>query len=291
MKRLLFALALLLALVGVVFIGLTQMAEKVGSAHMEALAAQVSPYAGLTWRKLSVKLLSRSLVLRDVHIVSKDDPDLAFDARRVLLQKSEENRWQAEFSALKPAPATAVRLAEALGCDPEELHGSLEGDVSWDPASSALTVHDLRLSMPGLFAFRLSGTAANLPQLAGSAQTLAVQSVFTQVGGLSAAYSDHSLVDRLLRREADRLGADQEAWRKAMADILENDLQAYAGRAPTAEDKAFLAATAQALRAFLARPGTLELTVAPRQPMPVVEILLFPPLEAARRLNLKVEAR
>ncbi len=291
MKRLLFALALLLALAGAVFVGLTQMAEKVGRARLEAVAAQLSPYAILTWEKLSVKLLSRSLVLRGVRVVSTDDPLLAFEARRVLLTKSEENRWQTELSALAPAPETAARFAETLGCAPEELRGSIESDVSWDPATSALTVHDLRLLAPSLFGLRLSGKALNLPQFSGSAQTLAVQAVFTQLGQLSVAYHDDSLVDRLMRREAERLGTDQNAWRKALGDIMEDDLHAWAGRATMAEDKAFLASTAQALRTFLANTGTLELTIAPRQPMPVVEILLFPPLEAARRLNLKIEAR
>jgi len=291
MKRLLLALALLLALGVVLWAGVSRMAERLGQARMDDLAAQIAPHARLTWETLSVDLLDRALVLHHVRLASQDLPDLGLTAHTAVLRKSEENRWQAELSGLQPEGPAAARLAEALHAAPEELRGALSADVSWNPGAAALTVHDLHLLLPELFSFRLSGTAANLPSLAGSAQTLAVQSVFIQIGALSARYSDASLAERLIRAEAERLGVTPSAWRAALGDIIENDLRAYAGRAATAEDKAFLAATARALRAFLAEPGTLALELAPRQPMPVVEIVLFPPLEAARRLGLRLEAR
>ena len=291
MKRLLLALALLLALVAVLWFGFSRMSERLGQERMEAMATQLAPHARLTWERLSVDLLGRSLILDGVRLACLDFPDLVLTAATVVLRKSEENRWQAEIIGLAPGGASAARMAEVLGLSSGEISGNLSVDVTWRPETSGLKVHDLHLLAPGLFSLRLSGSAANIPSPSGSAQTLAVQSVFVQIGGLSAVFSDETLVQRLVNVEAERLGVAPEAWRRALGDILEADLRSWAGKAPTAEGKSLLAATAQAVRTFLNESGSLALELAPRQPMPVVEILLFPPLEAARRLNFRLEAR
>lgn len=291
MKRLLLALALLLTLVVVLWFGFSRMSERLGQERMEALAARLAPHARLTWERLSVDLPGRALILGGVDLACLDVPGLSLTAATVVLRKSEENRWQAEITGLAPQAASATRLAEMLGLLPGEISGTMSADVTWRPETSGLTVHDLRLFAPGLFSLRLSGSAANIPSPSGSAQTLAVQSVFIQIGGLLAEFNDETLLRRLVNVEAERLGVTPEAWRKALGDILEADLRAWAGKAPTAEDKSLLAATAQAVRTFLNDSGGLALELAPRQPMPVVEILLFPPLEAARRLNFRLEAR
>ncbi|EPR44656.1 hypothetical protein dsx2_1284 [Desulfovibrio sp. X2] len=292
MKRLAAALLLLFLLLGAVWWGLRYASENAARREMQTLAARISTHARLTWQGLSVNLLQRSVILYDVRVaVPSEDPVVVFTAEKAYIRRPGENHFYVDLVGIAPEPDEAARLSGLLGCAPGDLRAAAAVDAVWDPLTSGLTLKSLELSAPALCTLHLSGTLLNLPPPDSIGPTLSVQAVFIQLKRLTATYVDHSLADRLLAREARRLGADPLAYRRALAGIIDRDIQDWTGKATTPEDKIVLANASQAVRTFLERPGTLSLQLAPDKPASLVEILLFPPLESARRLNLRLSAQ
>ncbi|MDH3235701.1 MAG: hypothetical protein OEQ29_19430 [Alphaproteobacteria bacterium] len=150
------------------------------------------------------------------------------------------------------------------------------------PDLRELVIERARITGPQVGTLVISGRLSNVRSLdvknLGDLIAIGMQSV---VRGVSIAYTDDSLTDRLIEAYAAERGGDAKTYRAALV----RDLDAEMRRTKSAN----LRRQIQHVRAFIERPGKIVVTIKPRSTVPVFLIAAMPaPHMIQRTLGINI---
>jgi hypothetical protein len=163
-----------------------------------------------------------------------------------------------------PDPKWRGALAE-LGYDALSLGGEIR--LGYDAERSTLTLDALSLALDKGGRLEAAATITGVsPDLLQAPDRLEDYIGEIGFGAARAAYQDQSLVDRLLDVAARQQKVTREVFKARMAALVP-------ALAAQIADPQMRAAIAQAVAAFIVRPGALEVVAEPPAPVPAVQVL------------------
>ncbi|MTH97232.1 hypothetical protein [Roseibium sp. RKSG952] len=188
--------------------------------------------------------------------------------------------------------AEGQKTLDDLGYD--SLSISVSGSGKWDPSAATLEIDDLTISGEDAGTMTINVALGGItPEVVaelneaqddpGKAMGI-VQGV--TVDGLSIAFDNASLIERMLDKQANEAGTDRQAYVSKLTSALPMMLNVL-------QNQAFQAKVSSALTSFLANPQNLTVSVQPNAPVPVPQIMgsaMLAPQTLPQLLNVGVEA-
>lgn len=164
-------------------------------------------------------------------------------------------------------PAAAAPSLGKLGYDALSL--AYEGSTQYDPAAASLSISQ-HIVAEGAGALALSLRLDHYPAALDAPSPEAASLLLTQaqLAHLELRYDDASLVDRLLELYAANTGRDLASVQQEIAARIEARRKSLAG-------KPALLASLDRVEAFLRKPGTITLELAPPRPLPLLALMLL----------------
>ena len=166
----------------------------------------------------------------------------------------------------------------------QQIRGSYEIKYRYQPETRQFDLQELRGELEGVGAASLRMKLDNFELQRADAATVNQLPEF-ELRELTLTYSDDSLVRKLIAEQAKTQGVSE-------AELMAAIEQQIDAQARTLEDP-FFSQLAAELKAFIREPGTLTLTAAPPQAVPVMEIIASALIRAAelpKMLNISVKA-
>jgi len=179
----------------------------------------------------------------------------------------------------KAKPATRVWMDKLRY---KSITVDVEYAYRYRPDIRELVIEKARITGPEVGTLELSGHLSNVRSLdvrtLGDLIAIGMQSV---VRGVRVTYTDGSLTDRIIEAYAAERGVDANTYRARLV----NDLDAEMRRTKSAE----LRRQIQHVRAFVAHPGKVTITVIPRTTVPVFLLAAMPaPHMIQRTLGINI---
>lgn len=288
-KKLLAAGLAALVLAGAYF-GLSLYASKAARAQVDIAIAKMGPAANVVYKDVSYNILTRHTVIADVSILP---PGGLTPARidRIVVRSLDQTSPNPAYMALDvhglqidPAAlgsADAARFA-ALG-----YSGPLSCDLTLDYAyareTRELDIKTLSLAVRDVGAIRLSLALGNLDADPERPATLLLTYPRLLLKRADLAYTDDSLVERLLKQEAARRGSDVAAVKQALIKDARD--------AMPQEQSPLLAGALTAFAQFIENPHQLSISATPPVAVPLGDLGRAGSPEAmAKALNLQVKS-
>jgi hypothetical protein len=180
-------------------------------------------------------------------------------------------------------PAAAAPALAKLGYDALSL--AYEGTTRYDPAAESLSISQ-HISAEGAGALALSMRLDHYPAALDAPSPAAASLLLTQaqLAHLELRYDDASLVERLLKLYAASTGRDLASAQREIAARIEARRKGFAG-------KPAMLASLDRVEAFLRKPDTITLVLAPPKPLPLLALMLLgraDPDQALDALGLSV---
>jgi hypothetical protein len=245
--------------------------------------------ATVAWEGLAAGTGPESLVITKVKFTGSDKKTIAIEKIdvRVFDWANPKAARYADLSVLgvvvpvepeaAPAGPDAPPTLRDLGY--EKLTIDFHLDYKFDADKKELNIAKLDVDIDDLgdfaFTLRLGGLSpAELSGLAApgapKAEPKPGEDPMAAIGKImlvkaSIAFEDHSIIERAIKAYAKRKNMSPE---QAMAEVLKQ-LQEGAGPNPDAGSKEMMEKIAQ----FLKKPGTIEIVIAPQQPVPLMAAL------------------
>lgn len=172
----------------------------------------------------------------------------------------------------------------AAGIDKATM--SLQLDLAYDPAAHTLTLSPAATEVEKAFSVQVEGRLDNVPRSAFEDPAGAFLALGEATAGpVTVVVKNLGIADLVLKQQAEAAGVEPEDLRAELASGIQQ----------AAKDAATVTADAQsvgaALAAFVKSPGTLTVTVTPKQPVPVMQLLsLDSPLDAMRLFSVTATA-
>jgi hypothetical protein len=263
------------------------------------------PFSPTTPTTFKLGALTALLGGQEVFAMSGAESSVWFDESGDLLtMKSSMPQARIPLEALPAAARTQLR---ALGM--EKLSVAISSSGAWNMPAGRMTVHEYRIEVAGAGAVTLSlalegytlewyrrvRASAQRAQEAGTdnvdAQKQAATEMMTAMGELKLAslkldFRDGAITRRLLAMQAEAMGTTPEELAASVPLMLAEFLA-------LARNPQFSTGAAEAIKAFLADPGAISLTIAPPAPVPVTDIVgavLNGPEKLVPMLNAQVTA-
>lgn len=241
----------------------------------------------LAYTDCSVSIVDQCVTLAGVDAVLPSGQHITADEIRIQT-----------FDQLNPLPhfakATATNLTipvtrenfgqwaqpmKAMGI--ETVTGNASLDYFYAPDTSTLTVKELSMDGTGLGHARLSGTVDQLDLLNPRPEQL----IGLRIKEASLNFTNASFMDHLISDWAKRMNISKEETVARITAEL-GGLAKYAGKEANEPAENVLLG----LKRFLADPGTMTATVAPKEPVPVLYFFMGRDiLENIRLLNMTIE--
>lgn len=289
MKKLLLALVTLTILAAGAAWGvrlyLRQQVERDLTARLAAHRDQVA----VTYAELEPHL-NQSLTLRGVTVaLPGKEPMFRLACDRVTSLSPDAAGYQRlQFAGCQPTSPSWIDLgAPELGYDPAHLQVRGEIEFRQEEQGRLLDLRRLILEVPEAGRLEANLRAGGLGlDLLGPA--MALRLAFLTLHRAHFQYSDASLANRLLEYSARESGLEPQPYRELAIAETTRRLDALAAVATSQEGRDKIDQLRQALAAFIYRPGILSLDVSPASPLPLAEILGFPPTDMVVLLNLTV---
>lgn len=250
---------------------------------------ELPPAVKVEYGKVDVGFLGKDLKVNDVKLTLEGGTPIQVDQVQVLeldRRNDPPNYLHAKAVGIRQ-DLTQVQDEQAatlrkLGY--EEMRGSYELKYRYDPQTKAFDLQRLRGDLAGIGSVALQLKLDDF-ELRNPEAAAANQLPEFKVREVKFSYSDDSLVSRVIKQGAAERGISEEEF---LAQ-LEQDIDAQT----SALEGPFFKQLAQALKAFVREPGTLTLSAAPPEAVPVMEIMASAMIRAAdlpRELNLTVKA-
>lgn len=163
---------------------------------------------------------------------------------------------------------------------------SLQLDLAYDAAARTLSLSPAFTEVEKAFSVRVEGRLDNVPRTAFEDPAGAFLALGEATAGpLTVTLSNLGLANLMLKQQADAVGVEPEDLRAELASGIEQAAKDAAAVAPDA------VGVGEALAAFVKSPGTLTVTVTPKRPVPVLQLLsLGDPLEAMSLFSVTATA-
>lgn len=289
-KRLGLGLVAVVAIVAAAYFGLNAYASKQAAKRVDAVLAGLGPRLRATYATVDYDLLTRETAVRGVSLSVAGLPSIP--VREVLVRRLDESTPNPAFADLElrgivldPATVGEAETLAALGyagpvlCDWGIRYAYSRERHELDLQRLSVTVKDA-----GSLAISLRLGNLDLPVDERQAQRFLLTDLARVVlVDAAVTYTDDSLMERALRRDAKEQGIGVEQLKDGLQRQAQAILALPDGKSPQ------VTGAVAAVKRFIAKPERLSITVKPAVPTPLDQLrTLTSPDAAAKLLNVQV---
>ncbi|BCS89375.1 hypothetical protein [Pseudodesulfovibrio sediminis] len=261
----------------------------VNSEVKKELDTAVSHTTGLTltYADLSVDILEKQVVLKDVATTLPSGVPLTADEVRIIA--FDQLHEVPHFATLKARGLTIPNTPKLFGDYAQpmtalgiaDFAGDTQLDYTYHPDDNVLEIKSFSFNDPKLGFMKLRGSLNNIDL----DEMRAEQSVGVGIKDVRLTFTDNELMNILTADWARKMGMSRETTLDRISTELDG-LARYAGK----QDNQNARDVMLGLKRFLNDPGTLSVSATPKKPVPVLYFFMGRDIfDNLQLLNLKIE--
>jgi hypothetical protein len=287
-KKVLVGIVAVVVLIGLYF-GVTMYASNMAAKQVDIAIAKMGPGISASYKNVSYNILNKHVAIDDVVIMAPGSPQ-PVRIKQLLVKDLDQTSPTPAFMAMDfkgividlkslgsdAAVAAELGYADTLSCD-------LGIDYVYARDKKDLDLKNLSVSVKDVGTLNLRLHLGNID--IDPDQTVALLFTYPRVllQQASLSYRDDSLMERLLKAEAKKIGCD--------VAVVKQKLTQDADAALSGQNNERLAAALAAVKKFINNPSELSISATPITPVPLGQIGGdATPDAVSRMLNLQIKS-
>jgi hypothetical protein len=273
-------LAVILVVVGAsAYLGIMWPLEKDAKNRVQHWANQTGRISEISFKSLDVGLLSRTILVSQISLRTKDsESPIAID--RIVLHPFDMAHEIPEFMHVE-IEGIHINRADAVmkGAFPvlsqlgyENLVAGVEYAYRYDPTKKDLEVQQMRVQVSDMGQIEVSARLNNLhldavKSISDNPFALIALMPAVAISKITGEFQDFSLTRRLIQMGARNSGVGEDQF---LSDILQRlNLEILKQKNDRARDRLL------ALQNFLKNPGVIRISVSPAEPVPLMRFVMM----------------
>ena len=285
MKKFMFILIVIAALIGTKMFYIDRKAEKEVEAHLQ----KVEGFIDVQYDKVSIDLLGWKPRMKKVTI-SQHESDAKTEIESIVISDFDDDHDIPLFMDISFEGVTMevneanfgrqTKELKRLGYD--EIQAKMHLNYHYDREEKEFTLKQFRFGADDAGHFQAKFQLSHIDLNPDTLFFLLLTYPKIRINSAEFSYDDDSLLPRLQKYRAEEEGKSVDEIVKEMTDRLDREIEK--------EDNAFNKKALKALKKFVKNPDEIKIIIAPKEPVSLETLQDLPPTKVPEVLNMKIKS-